>query len=125
MLLALLGGAAALVLSLVGGGVLRRAIFPEISFAGTGMEARTALVVAVLVLVAGVSSALIPALQMSRPDLQDSLKSGSRSATAPGSTTRSVLTVLQAALSVLLLVGAGLFLRSLYGARTLDLGLDA
>jgi predicted permease len=125
LLLALLGGAAALAISLVGGAALRRAIFPNISFTGTGMEARTALVVAVLVVIAGVSSALIPALQTSRPELQESLKSGSRSATAPGSRTRSLLTVLQAALSVLLLVGAGLFLRSLHGVRTLDLGLDA
>jgi predicted permease len=45
---------------------------------------------------------------------------------APASSgTRSVLTVVQAALSVVLLVGAGLFLRSLANVKALNLGVDA
>ena len=38
---------------------------------------------------------------------------------------RGALTIAQAAISVVLLVGAGLFVRSLWNASTLDLGVDA
>jgi len=62
----------------------------------------------------GVLFGLAPAWQFSRPDLNEALKEGSRGAsvgTAAGRT-RSVLVVAEVALSLVLLVGAGLMLQS-------------
>lgn len=72
----------------------------------------------VLVTGTGVLFGVLPAWQLSRADLSQTVKSrhGTRSRL------RDSLVVGQAALSVLLVVGAGLFLRSLQAASTEDLG---
>jgi len=64
-------------------------------------------------LVAGVAFGLVPALQPSRPDLNDMLKEGARtSGTGPRNCVRSGLIVSEVALSLVLLIGAGLLLNS-------------
>ena len=74
---------------------------------------------------------LIPALEASRPDLVSSLKGESRGMgrTARGSALRRLglrnfMVVVQCAASLVLVVGAALFLRTLQGATTMDLGLN-
>jgi putative ABC transport system permease protein len=69
---------------------------------------------AVLVLLTGIGFGLIPAFQASRPDLQSVLKDSSRGATsgAPRARVRSVLVVIEVAVALMLLAGAGLLLRS-------------
>ncbi|MGH7625260.1 MAG: ABC transporter permease, partial [Gemmatimonadaceae bacterium] len=76
-------------------------------------------------LVSGVAAGLVPALQGSHPRLTDALKSGVREGRITRSRTRTALLVLQAALSVVLLAGAGLFVRSLRSVEAVDLGYDA
>jgi predicted permease len=56
--------------------------------------------------------------------LTQALKAGAREGSVDRSRTRAVLLVAQAALAILLLVGAGLFVRSLRNVGALDLGLD-
>lgn len=77
-------------------------------------------------LVAGVAFGLVPALRASRPDLVPALKDGSW--TAGGRRRRltlaNALVVAQVTVSLVLLVAAGLFWRSVAGARTIDPGLD-
>ncbi|HEV2664896.1 MAG TPA: ABC transporter permease, partial [Blastocatellia bacterium] len=75
-------------------------------------------------LAAGVIAGLVPAFRTSRLNLSLSLKEGGRdSASGTGShRLRNVLVVSQVAASLLLLVCAGLFLRSLQAARRIDLG---
>lgn len=77
--------------------------------------------------IAGIVLSLGPALFAPRDDVASTLRSGSRS--AGGATHaprgRAALLVAQAALSVTLLIGAGLFVRSLDNARTVRLGWDA
>ena len=63
--------------------------------------------------IAGASAGLIPALQSASPDLTNALKAGSRDGVMHRSRLRSALVASQAALSVVLLVGAVLFVRSL------------
>ncbi len=75
-------------------------------------------------LASGLLAGVVPALQASRPNLIDVLRAWERSGMTHQSRTRRVLLVAQAALSVLLLVGAGLFVRSLQEIRGLDLGID-
>lgn len=68
---------------------------------------------------------LAPALVASRLNLSEDLKSGSRTvATSVSPRLRSVLVISQVALSVLLLVGAALLLRSFVELRTVDPGFE-
>lgn len=66
---------------------------------------------------------LVPALQSSRPELADILKDQAGSVVGGGNVTlRKVLVVAQVTLSLLLLIGAGLFLRTLTNLRNLGPG---
>jgi predicted permease len=81
----------------------------------------------VLSLVTGVAFGLLPALRASRPDLLPALKDDSF---VPDERSRRLglkraLVVAEVALSVSLLVVAGLFVRSLDAARAIDPGIDA
>jgi putative ABC transport system permease protein len=79
-----------------------------------------------LALLTGIVFGLIPALQSTRPQLAPTLKS--ETAAVAGGTTpfrlRKGLVVAQVALSLLLLIGAGLFTRSLANLRSLDPGFE-
>jgi predicted permease len=67
----------------------------------------------------GAALGLIPAIQGTRADLGEALKTGSRGSDAPGALRwRNALVIAQVAMSLVLLVGAGLFLRS--WQKTLD-----
>jgi predicted permease len=72
----------------------------------------------------GILSGLVPLSLSLRVDLSNTLKSTSRDGGGRRSRIRSALVGLQAALSVMLLVGTGLLARSLYNIRAIDLGLD-
>jgi predicted permease len=93
--------------------------------AAVATDARTLLFIAIVSLVVGVFTGLLPVLQARRPTLTDDLKSGARAGTVQRSHARVALIVLQGALSVVLLVGAGLFVRSLRNVRDVRLGFDA
>ncbi len=71
----------------------------------------------------GILFGLVPALQSTRQDLINTLKDQA-GAVAGGATTglRKVLVIAQIALSLLLLIGAGLFIRSLQKLKDLDPG---
>jgi predicted permease len=68
---------------------------------------------------------IVPAIQATRTDLSGSLKGDGPRGGRPPSRTRAGLLIGQAALSAVLLVGAGLFVKSLSHARDLDLGFDS
>ena len=80
----------------------------------------------VLTLLAGVLAGLAPALTASRPNLQDAMKSSSR-AVAGGwrGGLRSVLVVAEVAMALVLLLGAGLLLRSVQKLLAVHLGIDS
>ncbi len=66
---------------------------------------------------------LVPAVQGTRADLGSTLKTGSRGSDAPGTLRwRNVMVVAQIAISLVLLVGAGLFLRSWQQTLAVDPG---
>ena len=80
-----------------------------------------------LSMLAGIIFALAPALRVSRPALVPALKDESWTPTERKSyfTLRNLLVVAQVALSVVLLITAGLFLRSLGHAQAIEPGFDA
>jgi putative ABC transport system permease protein len=81
---------------------------------------------ALLSISVGVISGLTPAIQVSKPDLNVALKAGARGATAESRARRwrDGLVVAETALSLLLLIGAGLMIRSLWRLQHVALGFD-
>jgi putative ABC transport system permease protein len=71
----------------------------------------------------GILFGLAPALQSSRPNLVDALKDDSRGSSAfAGAKTRAALVIAEVALSVVLLVSAGLTIRSFVALQQVELG---
>jgi predicted permease len=122
--LGLLGGLAGLALAYWGGGVLRATLLPDVDWSGGTLDGRMLAVTAAAALTAGVLAGLAPAVQSTAPAVGDALKTGMRAGASRRSGTRTALLVAQVALSVVLLTGAGLFVRSLQNARSLDLGFE-
>ena len=76
-------------------------------------------------MLAGVIFGLVPALQSTRPRLADTLKDQANAVLHGGSVRlRKGLVVAQVALSLLLLIGAGLFLQSLRNLKYTNPGFD-
>jgi predicted permease len=102
----------------------RALLLPDFEWTGSPVDGRM-LVFAICVAVASALLAgLLPALLAARADVVRLLALGGRSGTYSRSPLRAGLVMLQATLSLVLLVGAGLFVRSLENARTLHLGYE-
>ena len=125
LVLATAGGAAAIVLAAWTGAAARGFLVPSLPAAASFVDLRVLAFTAVAVLITMLIVGLVPALQATRPGLVESLKSGGIGATARGGRTRIALLVTQVALTLVLLVGAGLFVRSLQHVQHIDLGFDA
>ena len=122
MLIAALGGAAALFVAHSWGALVRGILLPGVEWGSTLLDLRMLGVAAAVVIGTGLLIGLVPALQASDVNLVGSLKAGAREGGGRRSAMRSSLVVVQAALSLVLLVGAGLFVRSLDKARSVELG---
>jgi putative ABC transport system permease protein len=81
----------------------------------------------VVSLAAGFAAGLLPAFRASRADVNDALKQGLGRATSDsgGSRTRDLLVVSEVALSLMLLIGAGLLIRSLWMLHQVNPGFEA
>lgn len=123
LLLAGLGGAAGLLISQWGVGALK-ALVSTSAPVNVGADARVLSFTAGVTLLAGVLFGLAPALRAGRGDLASSIRE--RAETGGGGRLRpgiaSGLVVTQVALSLVLLIGAGLLLRSLSNLARQDVG---
>jgi len=122
LVLGALGGAAGLALAQWGASALRGLFFPD-EAASVLVDVRTLGFTVVATLAAALLTGLVPALHAGRGDLAATLKGGAREG-HQRSRLRTGLLVFQATLSVVLLVGAGLFMRSLQNVREHRLGYD-
>lgn len=122
LLLALLGGIAGLLLTLWSTGLIR--LFPLPPLASV-INGRMLLFVLGATVLTGVLFGLIPALHSSKTNLAGALRDGTAGAGRARSRTRTALLVAQVALSFILLIGAGLLVRSLAKAQSVELGIDA
>ena len=91
---------------------------------GFSLDARMMAFASLLAFLGVVISSLVPALQGTRVSLTPSLREGSGATAAGGRRTRSALVVGQLALSLALLVGAGLLSRSLFNLASRPVGYD-
>jgi len=127
--LSLAGGALGIVLSSWTGDLLLRALPSESASRTLSSEPdlRVAAFAVGLSVLTGLVFGLVPALQSTRPDLAPTLKAEAGSVVGGSGAFRfrRGLVVAQVALSLLLLVGAGLFTRSLMNLRSLDPGFQA
>jgi len=122
ILLALAAAAAAAIAALWGGALLRHLLTPEIHWADSPLNPRVLTFAGLAAITSGFIAGLVPALQTLSPDLTNALKAGAREGTSRPSRLRSSLIVVQAALSVVLVVGAALFVRSLSNVESFDIG---
>jgi predicted permease len=125
LMLAVAGGAAGVLLAR-GSMKLLLSLAPESAVAG--LEARLDVFVllfgVMVTLAAGLFFGLAPAWQSSRVDPYQALKSGGRTLSGARQGLRSGLVVAEAALALVLLVAAGLFLRSFARLQTVHPGFD-
>jgi predicted permease len=117
LLLATLGGALGVLV-----GYWSRALLPF--GAETPVDWRMFAFAAALSAITGVAFGLLPAFRATRVDLASDMKASSRSVAASRSWLSRGLLVLQVAVSLVLLVGAGLFLRTLQNLRGVDIGFN-
>ncbi|HSM59493.1 MAG TPA: ABC transporter permease, partial [Longimicrobiales bacterium] len=126
-LLALLGGAAGLVLADGTLGLLMGFQPPlpiPVDF-DVSLDRTVLLFTAGVSLAAGIAFGLAPALQATRPDIAPTLKNEGTGTGHPARfRLRNGLVVTQVAFSFVLLIGAGLFVRSLQKAQRIDPGFD-
>jgi len=123
IVLALLGGLLGMVVAVVGKGLLVQLAAGQLPRAEeVGLDYRVVLFTAGLTIVTGVAFGLIPALRASSPELQQSLREGSRGSTSVTGRLRNSLVVAEVALAVVLVVGAGLMTRSFVKLLQVDLG---
>jgi predicted permease len=77
------------------------------------LDSRVMIFTLAISVLSGLFFGLAPALRLMKPRLQDTLKEGGRSVSGARSRAQSVLVIVEMALALVLLVGAGLMLRSL------------
>jgi len=127
LLLGLIGGGLGLLLAVAATRALVASNLSDIPrILETGVDARVLGFTLLISLLTSVLFALAPTLQYIRPNLNKTLKDGERSAsTAPLSRRlRSVLVVTEMALALMLLVGAGLLIRSFSRILAVDMGFN-
>ena len=124
-LLALAGGVASLLVARLMEPALRHALFAdEAGWTFALSDWRLLGIAGGIVLATALCIGVVPAWLAADSRLTQLMRGGRHAAPA-NSRTRATITVVQAAFSVVLLCGAGLFLRSLAHVRAVDLGVDA
>lgn len=126
-LLALLGGALGTFVARAGQSLVIKALADQLPRATeVQLDGRVLAFTLVASLITGMAAGLLAGFRLIGGDLNDSLKQGlgKSDAYAGGRGTRSALVISEVALSLILLVGAGLMIRSLAALRNTDPGFD-
>ncbi len=117
VLLSLMGGVGGLLLALWSIDLLKSGVPSEMAsfihgWNSIGLDARVLSFTLGISVLTGVLFGLVPALQVSKPDLNEGLKEGDRGSTGTRNRVRSLLVISEMALALVLLIGAGLMMKS-------------
>jgi predicted permease len=126
VLLGIVGGMLGLILAAWGTHTALKALPATLPRAGeVGIDLRVLVFSGSIALLAGILFGLAPALKISRTNAQDNLKEGGRGASGARKGAHGVLVVVEMALALVLLVGAGLTLRTLVQLWNVDPGFNS
>lgn len=124
LFLAVAGCAVGIVVTYWGGAMMRSLLLPDVAWTESPVNPRVLIVAGVLTVATGLFVGLFPAVQTRRLDLTRSLKAGAQHGRSHRAHMRTALLFGQCALSMVLLIGAGLFVKSVAKVRDLDLGYE-
>jgi predicted permease len=126
VVVAALGCAAGLLLAAFGTQAVLRTLPTTLPRAdGISIDARVFLFALVLSLIAGIFFGLVPAMKTARRNPQQTLQQGGRGATGQRNRLQGVLVAAEISLALVLLVGAGLMIRTLSALHNVNPGFDA
>jgi putative ABC transport system permease protein len=126
VLLALCGGVAGIALAYWGVELLKKFGPDQIPrLHEIGIDPRVLIFTFAISLLTGIAFGLVPAIQSSRADVNHALKEGSRGSTGGRSKLRSVFVVAEVSLALVLLVGAGLMIRSFMQLQRVKTGFES
>jgi len=127
LILSIAGGALGLFLARFGITLIEKFLADQLpSSVEIALDAQVLAFTVFLALFAGILAGLLPAVRFTRTDVCEALKQGQSrgSSDSSGNKTRSLLVVSEVALSLLLLIGAGLMLRTLLQLSSVRPGFD-
>jgi hypothetical protein len=119
LLLAAMGGVAGILVARWG-----QALLPSPVGTTAPVDWRVLAFTAAMTTLAGIVFGIAPALRATRTDVGVALKENTRSIARSSTVLSRALLVTQVSISMLLLIGAGLFLRTLDNLRNVDIGFD-
>jgi len=90
-----------------------------------GLDSRVLFFTLAISLLGGILFGLAPALKMSHPDMHETLKEGGRGASGTRHRAQGVFVVVEMAMALVLLIGAGLMIRSLVRLWSVDPGFNS
>ncbi|MGA9769124.1 MAG: ABC transporter permease [Blastocatellia bacterium] len=123
LMLAGLGGAAALLLAMWGVDILSSVMPDNLSQAkSVFIDARVFAFTLAVSLVTGIVFGIVPALQATKPNMNEALKEGGRDSSGSRRWVRNLLVVTEVALALVLLIGAGLMIKSFQRLNNVDMG---
>lgn len=95
-------------------------------FGDIGLNPRVLIFTLGVSVLTGILAGLLPAWQLTKTNMNEALKQGlgRTDSDSSGSRTRNILVVSEVALSLMLLIGAGLLIRSLWQLRAVDAGFE-
>jgi predicted permease len=126
MLLALAGGSLGLLLAAWGTQLAQQRLASQLPRAAEiGMDWKVFAFTAVVALLCGIVFGLTPALRVSRPELREALKEGGRGLSGSKQRSREILVIAEMAMALVLLIAAGLMIRSLSALWQVNTGFDA
>lgn len=124
LIIAFAGSLAALAAAYWAGTALRKLVFPELQWGASAVNLRVFVFAVLCGAVVAVIATIAPAIRMTRADVATALRSAASQLSASTGRLRQGLMILQVALSVLLIVGAAAFSKSLNEAYRFDMGID-
>ena len=123
LVLAFIGGAIGVGVAQVGSRLLLRLAAGQLPRAQeVGLDGSVLAFTAGLAVLTGIVFGLVPAIRASSPELQQTLREGTRGSTGGAGRLRNALVVTEVALAMVLVIGAGLMTRSFINLLRVDLG---